>query len=575
MDLSFSQKIRISIIMAGLLPWCLFMLLMLQYSDGPAERLAPQIRQSWQQLNHQLHRVMDLAMLTAHLDTPLPPIMSGYWEKTQGGWQGGGSALPLDDYRCEPQPYFATQSLKPEQLKLFACQRLGSKLRLFIFDVPTLLRQLDVQGYQIKLFYPVKDRIITLNGVNSRLILLPMNKSAGIDTAVFRTPKGYLTRHGQGYYWDKTAFGWTLYLSSPLPALNPSLEQLGLFICLTLGLILLQGWTIGILLRRRLNYLGHAFARIALGDANFRLPIAGKGEFHQLNLGFNHMLDHLQRQQQQLDEQRQAANDKVTRLETILSQVQQVHNQLFKKAKMTSVTTELSALWSELAPCLQTLIGSLAALNERQQQIQQQVERSSMDRKQVRQLIATCAGDLAASQATVQQAWQLVVSRIDGLADAKMCEQQDLNLYELLLQVQHSYTEPLRLAGHSLYLRGPHDLVVHSNPQALQRIFANLIEHTLNQAFATHTAGEIIISIKAVSDEEIQIQYRDNGAGIPLSLQEQLFEPFTGRQDDLPSGLGLYLIHELVIHLLGGRIACNSTPSQGTEFLIWLPRPPL
>ena len=116
MDLSFSQKIRFSIMLAGLLPWLMFSALMLHFSDGPSERLAPQLQQSWQQLNHQLSLVIDGAMAAAHLDTPLPPVLSGYWEKVQGRWQGSGSAPPLEDYRCEPQPQFATQSLKPEQL---------------------------------------------------------------------------------------------------------------------------------------------------------------------------------------------------------------------------------------------------------------------------------------------------------------------------------------------------------------------------------------------------------------------------------------------------------------------------
>lgn len=572
MDLSFSQKIRFSIIVAGLLPWLLFSALMLHYRNGPAERLETQLTLIWQQLNQQLDYMLNSSMAAAHLDTPLPPMISGYWETRQGHWQGSGIAPPIQEYQCDDPPLFATLSAKPEQLKLFACQRQGNTLRLFIFDMPALLRQLTGKAYKVRLFFPLEERLITLNSVNSRLILLPSNKNAGVDTAIFARPQGYLADHFRGQYWGQTLFGWTLYLSSPLPPPQPSRGQISLFVSLTLGLILLQGWVISLLLSRRLNYLGHAFARIALGDTHFRLPPGGQGEFHQLNLGFNHMLDYLQQQQQQAVVARQNADEKVARLEQTLSQIQQIHNQLFQKAKLTSVTTELAALWSELSPPLQQLRRVLNELDHQQQQIQEHLNKSSLDRRQIRQLSIQCGNQLAQGLTTLEQAWHLVSSRVDGVADACMCEQQDLNLFDFLSTLQQTFAMQLAAGGHQLYIRAPHDLTLHGSTQALQSIFANLINNSLAYAFAPGTPGAIIISCKPVDSDEILIQYRDNGLGIPNPIQEHLFEPFGPSRDIQHTSLGLYLVHELVTQLLGGRIACNSLPDSGTEFLIWLPR---
>lgn len=104
MDLSFSQKIRFSIIVAGLLPWLLFSALMLHYRNGPAERLETQLTLIWQQLNQQLDYMLNSSMAAAHLDTPLPPMISGYWETRQGHWQGSGIAPPIQEYQCDDPP---------------------------------------------------------------------------------------------------------------------------------------------------------------------------------------------------------------------------------------------------------------------------------------------------------------------------------------------------------------------------------------------------------------------------------------------------------------------------------------
>ena len=67
----------------------------------------------------------------------------------------------------------------------------------------------------------------------------------------------------------------------------------------------------------------------------------------------------------------------------------------------------------------------------------------------------------------------------------------------------------------------------------------------------------------------------DNGCGIPLELQEKVFQPlFTTKPVGIGTGLGLSICKELVTQF-GGQLRLSSTPGEGTEIELTLRRAPL
>ena len=84
-------------------------------------------------------------------------------------------------------------------------------------------------------------------------------------------------------------------------------------------------------------------------------------------------------------------------------------------------------------------------------------------------------------------------------------------------------------------------------------------------------AGKISISSeKAV--EHVTLIYQDNGQGIPLEALPHVFEQFyTTRKDEGGSGLGMFIIHELVTDHLNGSLTLTSPPQGGIILRITLP----
>jgi two-component system NtrC family sensor kinase len=69
----------------------------------------------------------------------------------------------------------------------------------------------------------------------------------------------------------------------------------------------------------------------------------------------------------------------------------------------------------------------------------------------------------------------------------------------------------------------------------------------------------------------VYLKFKDSGTGIAQDIKEHIFEPFfTTKSIDKGTGLGLAIANEIVCKY-GGRIAIESQPDKGSEFIVLLP----
>lgn len=105
--------------------------------------------------------------------------------------------------------------------------------------------------------------------------------------------------------------------------------------------------------------------------------------------------------------------------------------------------------------------------------------------------------------------------------------------------------------------------------QVMNNLVSNAVKFTEN--------GRIIVSAQeSTDDSSISIIVEDTGVGIPGEDLPALFEKYSfqkkeGTRGETGTGLGL-VICKRFIELHGGRILARSTPGQGSEFEIIIPR---
>jgi PAS domain S-box-containing protein len=101
---------------------------------------------------------------------------------------------------------------------------------------------------------------------------------------------------------------------------------------------------------------------------------------------------------------------------------------------------------------------------------------------------------------------------------------------------------------------------------ALTEIFHNLIDNSLKYGGKNPT--HIIIHTKVANEENLQLIYEDNGAGIDPSIKKELFKKGIGKG----TGLGLYLIWR-ICEVYGWTICEDGEQGKGVRFIIEIPKP--
>ena len=128
-------------------------------------------------------------------------------------------------------------------------------------------------------------------------------------------------------------------------------------------------------------------------------------------------------------------------------------------------------------------------------------------------------------------------------------------------------------AGVALHVDVPTGIAIDSYPVALAQVLTNLAVNALQHAFAPGQPGSIDISARLSDDDVVHLAFRDDGRGIDAALRNRVFEPFfTTRRMLGGSGLGLYIVNQLVTRQLGGTIALEAGTGRGARFDIGLPR---
>ncbi len=107
------------------------------------------------------------------------------------------------------------------------------------------------------------------------------------------------------------------------------------------------------------------------------------------------------------------------------------------------------------------------------------------------------------------------------------------------------------------------------NKNQMIQVLVNLL---LNARFAMKNRKGILTLSTYIGKATASISVKDNGHGISAAEKKKIFEPFfTTKPVGTGTGLGLSVVHS-IIQKLNGKIMVESTPGEGTEFIISLPR---
>lgn len=126
-----------------------------------------------------------------------------------------------------------------------------------------------------------------------------------------------------------------------------------------------------------------------------------------------------------------------------------------------------------------------------------------------------------------------------------------------------------------LQIEVPPNIQLQSYPMALMQVLTNLTMNSLQHAFARNQSNASITLHAALTQdaEFVAISFNDNGRGIAPDVESRVFDPFFTTHRNLGgSGLGLYIVHQIVTRQLGGTIKLQGMAGEGASFQMLFPK---
>jgi len=171
---------------------------------------------------------------------------------------------------------------------------------------------------------------------------------------------------------------------------------------------------------------------------------------------------------------------------------------------------------------------------------------------------------------------------IDHLLDAARLEKgaveipvEEVDLPAVLEQCVATTIRLYRLSPEAITLRlQPIPLWAHT--KELEIVFRNLIDNAVKYSV---NDPHVEIEIYTPSSSTVGVRISDNGPGVPPKLRRKIFGRFVRLGSELErkqagTGLGLYIVRELVKRMRGKIHVHSRSPLPGTSFEVELPRRP-
>ncbi len=268
----------------------------------------------------------------------------------------------------------------------------------------------------------------------------------------------------------------------------------------------------------------------------------------------------------------------MTELDAKSQELEQANTNLIATQEQLVQTGKLEALGGMVAGVaheINTPIGvcltAVTNLERRIKDIKDAIKNKKLGKKAFGDFLSAATEAVSVSASSLHRVAALVRSFKEVAADQASEQERQIVLDEYLDEILRTLQPALKKTPHTVAITCQPQIKQRTIPGALAQVITNLVMNATIHAFDKNDKGQV--DIKAESDSKtITIKCKDNGKGMNEAVQKRVFEPFfTTKRGSGGTGLGLHIIHNIIVKNLGGEITCESQPGKGTEFKITFP----
>lgn len=278
-------------------------------------------------------------------------------------------------------------------------------------------------------------------------------------------------------------------------------------------------------------------------------------------------------QERRAEERRRAAQWLEEQVQQRTAELLATQDELVNSRKLAALGQLLAGIAHEMNTPLGNALLSASSLRAGSAGFAQRMASGvPLKRQELADWVAQTAAGSELVEQNVDRALRLV-NRFRQLTEGSgRAARSRFDLREAVLQSWARVQSHLSVEGVQFACELPEGFMLYGYAEVLQQVLEQLLENACRHAFRGGSGGRIRISAHRGADDQLTLEVRDNGAGMPAADLARAFEPFFSTTfGQGGSGLGLFVAHSLASGMLGGSLALESQPGEGTLARLELP----
>jgi signal transduction histidine kinase/sugar lactone lactonase YvrE len=278
----------------------------------------------------------------------------------------------------------------------------------------------------------------------------------------------------------------------------------------------------------------------------------------------------LENQKEELVSQKEELFSQKEELQQTLDQLKETQEQLIQSEKLAALGGLVAGVAHEINTPVGISVTAASSLMDETTQMAELYKQNKITRNEFKEYINTANQSARLILSNMERTANLVQSFKQVSVDQSTSQKRKFKLKGYTEDVVRSLYSVLKKRKITIDLDMDDDLELDSYPGTFSQIITNLVLNSLTHGYDKLDEGRIVIMAR-VDENNLQFEYADNGKGISEENLGKIFEPFFTTDKKIGTGLGMYIVYNLVTRKLCGTITCESELNTGTKFRIEMP----
>ena len=271
-----------------------------------------------------------------------------------------------------------------------------------------------------------------------------------------------------------------------------------------------------------------------------------------------------------IEEQKDELLQQKEELQITLDRLQETQTQLIQSEKLAALGGLVAGVAHEINTPVGISVTAASNLAEETRKMAEQYKANKISRTEFKEYLNAANQSANLILSNMERTATMVQSFKQVSVDQSTEHQRVFNLKEYSADVIRSLYPQLKSKKVRIKLDIDDQLELHSYPGAFSQILTNLVLNSLVHGFDMKDKGNINISARQ-ADEELILEYRDDGRGISKQNLDKIYDPFFTTNKKAGTGLGLHIVYNIVNQKLNGSITCSSEKEKGVSFRMKIP----